>query len=248
MTGSERTFKLTIEYDGTAYHGWQRQGRLPTVQATIERVISILIQEPVTLIGSGRTDRGVHALGQVAGFRSRTRLACSALMQGMNALLPEDIVVHSCIEVPSCFHPRHDAISKTYRYNLFNGAVRKAVGRQYAWHVHRPLDLEAMQLGLAYVVGTHDFKAFESTGSPKVHTVRTIYRADLNEEHGLIRIEFTGNGFLRCMVRNLVGTLVEIGLHRYPASEMNRMIASRDRRQAGVAAPAHGLFLVQVNY
>jgi len=248
VTGSERTFKLIIEYDGTAYHGWQRQGSLPTVQAAIERVIAVMTQEPVTLIGSGRTDSGVHALGQVASFRSRTRLACSALMQGMNALLPEDIVIHSCTEVPPSFHPRHDAISKTYRYNLYNGPVRKAVCRQYAWHIHRPLDIEAMQQGLAWVVGTHDFKAFESTGSPRVHTFRTIYRAEMTEENGFVRIEFTGNGFLRCMVRNLVGTLVEIGLHRYPASEMYRMIASRDRKQAGVAAPAHGLFLVQVQY
>ena len=248
MTDSERTFKLVVEYDGSAYHGWQRQGSLPTIQAEIERVIAMMTRKSVHVMGSGRTDSGVHALGQVASFRCATRLSCEALVRGINSLLPGDIVIRDCVEVPASFHACHSAIGKTYRYRIHNSPFRQALGRQYAWHICRPLDIEAMQQALCRVVGTHDFKGFESTGSPRVHTVRTIYRADLSQADGCLSVELTGNGFLRCMVRNIVGTLVEIGLHRYPETHIARMLESRDRRQAGTAAPAHGLFLVRVLY
>lgn len=248
MTDSERTFKLVVEYDGSAYHGWQRQDNLPTIQAEIERVIAMMTRKPVHVMGSGRTDSGVHALGQVASFRCATRLSCGELLRGINSLLPGDIVIRDCVEVPASFHACHSAIGKTYRYRIHNGPLRQALDRQHAWHICRRLDVEAMQRALCRVVGTHDFKGFESTGSPRAHTVRTIYRADLSQAGECLAVELTGNGFLRCMVRNIVGTLVEIGLHRYPVTHMDRMLESRDRRRAGTAAPAHGLFLVRVLY
>lgn len=245
----ERNFRLDVEYDGEPFHGWQRQKDRRSVQGEIEAALAQMIGGPVTLIGSGRTDAGVHALGQVAGFRSTTRLGADVLQRGLNSLLPAGIVVRACREVDPAFHARYDVRAKTYRYRILNRRVPAAIGRQYAWHIRRPLDVAAMRSALTAVIGTHDFKSFEAAGSPRTHTVRRILRAEVTIEPEAIRaVELTGDGFLRGMVRNIVGTLVEVGLGKRSPDQMAAVLAARDRRRAGATAPAHGLFLMAVDY
>lgn len=242
-------FKLTIEYDGTAYCGWQRQKKDPTVQETIERALAAMLRRPVHLNGSGRTDAGVHALGQVANFRADTRLGPEVFQKGLNSLLPDDIVIRACQTVSDSFHARYDARRKTYRYHILNRRLRAAVGRQYAWHVHAPLNLDRMRKAARTVVGTHDFKGFEGAGSPRLSTVRTVFQAEMQRSQAdRLELTLTGDGFLRHMVRNIAGTLVEIGREQRTETDMAAILAEGDRRQAGVTAPAHGLFLVAVDY
>lgn len=244
-----QNFKLTIEYDGTAYHGWQRQAEAPSVQAELERALGGMTRSRISVIGAGRTDAGVHALGQVANFRCATRLAPEAILKGLNSLLPADIAIRDCTLVPEGFHARFDARSKRYHYRILNRAARAAVGRDYAWFLHRPLNAEAMGRAAELLVGRHDFKAFESAGSPRAHTRRHVMAADWVEEPDrqlTFRIE--ADGFLRGMVRNIVGTLVMVGLGKLDSLQVGAILAGRDRRRAGAAAPARGLFLVEVRY
>jgi tRNA pseudouridine38-40 synthase len=242
-------FKLTIEYDGTLYSGWQRQAEEPTVQAEIERALAVMTRATITLIAAGRTDAGVHALGQAANFRCDTRLGPEAILKGLNSLLPADIAIRECRRVPEAFHARFDAKSKIYRYHILNRDARSAVGRNYAWFLHRPLDLGAMRQATELMVGRHDFKAFESTGSPRAHTVRNVLHADWEEgEDRRLTFQIEADGFLRCMVRNIVGTLVAVGLGRLSPGAVREIIESRDRRRAGAAAPPQGLFLMVVRY
>ncbi len=242
-------FKLTLEYDGTAYRGWQRQADGPTVQAEIERAIAALTGSPATVIGAGRTDAGVHALGQTAHFHSATRLGPEVLRKGLNALLPQDIAVRECLRVPESFHARYDARSKRYRYRILNGEVRSPLERHRCWFFHRPLDLDRMRRAAAHLVGRRDFKSFESSGSPRAHTVRCVSAADWSlDDQGFFRFEIEADGFLRGMVRNVVGTLVAVGSGRLSPEEIPRILEARDRRRAGGCAPAHGLFLLRVTY
>jgi tRNA pseudouridine38-40 synthase len=245
-----KNFKLTIEYDGTGYHGWQRQADRPTIQSEIEAALAKMIRSAVTLIGSGRTDAGVHALGQVANFRSDTELEPEVILKGLNGLLPPDIAVRDCRLAPENFHARFDATSKVYRYQILNRDTRAAVGRNYAWYIHQPLDVEAMRLAASTLVGRHDFKAFESTGSPRAHTVRHVLVVDWSwqSELGLLGFQIEANGFLRGMVRNMVGTLVRVGLGKLDRAGMEGILASRDRRCAGATAPSRGLCLLAVKY
>jgi tRNA pseudouridine38-40 synthase len=245
-----KNFRLTIEYDGTAYQGWQRQGPAPTIQAEIEKAIRTITRMPaVVLHGAGRTDAGVHALGQVASFHAETRLGPEALGKGLNGLLPPDIAVLDCRTAADDFHARYHARSKIYRYRIVNRPVRPAIGRAHAWFIHRPLDLAAMERAAACLVGTRDFKAFENAGSPRKHTVRTVAAAGWRT-HAPGEAVFTieADGFLRGMVRNIVGTLAAVGLGRIDADEVAGILASRDRRRAGATAPPQGLFLVEVRY
>jgi tRNA pseudouridine38-40 synthase len=245
----DRNFKLTIEYDGSSYFGWQRQKDPNTIQGTIERAIHSLTGQSVTLSGSGRTDAGVHALGQVANFHADTHLAAGDIGRALNSLLPEDIVILSCDDMPERFHARFDVTSKIYRYCLLNRPLRSAVGRQYAWHIKRPLDIGAMRRSLVHLRGAHDFKAFEGAGSPRAHSVRQVMRADLFERNaGGIDFEIEADGFLRHMVRNIVGTLVDIGHAKTSPDDLGRIREAADRGKAGITAPSHGLFLVRVNY
>lgn len=244
-----QNFKLTIEYDGTAYHGWQRQAEASSVQAELERALEGMTRSPITVTGAGRTDAGVHALGQVANFRCATRLTSEAILKGLNSLLPGDIAIRDCTLAPGDFHARFDARSKRYHYRILNRAARAAVGRNYAWFLHRPLDVEAMGQAAERLIGRHDFKAFESAGSPRAHTRRHVMAADWVEgpdRRLTFRIE--ADGFLRGMVRNIVGTLVGVGLGKLEPLQMDAILASRDRRRAGATAPARGLFLVEVRY
>jgi tRNA pseudouridine38-40 synthase len=245
-----KNFKLVIEYDGSRYCGWQRQSQAASIQGEIERALGTLTQHPVTLHGAGRTDAGVHALGQVASFRCETRLEPETIRKGLNGLLPADIAVAECRQVPEDFHARYSARGKVYHYRILNRDHRPAVGRGYAWFIHRPLDLAAMQKAAAGLVGRQDFKAFESAGSPRRNTLRTVAAADWLAGDGpgqtVFRIE--ADGFLRGMVRNIVGTLVAVGLGKTDAERLPEILATRDRRQAGATAPPHGLFLMEVFY
>jgi tRNA pseudouridine38-40 synthase len=245
-----KNFKLIIEYDGTNYNGWQRQAAEPTVQAEIEKALSVMTRSDITLIGAGRTDAGVHALGQTAHFRCETRLDPEAILKGLNSLLPPDIAIGDCRLVPADFHARFAAQSKIYRYRILNRTARGAVGRNYSWFIHRSLDVQAMQQATHFIVGRHDFKAFESTGSPRTHTVRHVLAAEwvAEREQGLLTFQIEADGFLRCMVRNIVGTLVAAGLGRISPADVAAILESRDRRRAGTTAPPQGLFMVEVKY
>jgi tRNA pseudouridine38-40 synthase len=244
-----KNFKLTIEYDGTRYCGWQRQADSPTIQAEIERAIGIMTRCPVTLHGAGRTDAGVHAFGQAASFHAETRLNPDEMRKGLNSLLPPDIAVADCRQVPDDFHARYWAKSKVYHYRILNRECRPAVGRNYAWFIHRPLDWAGMRRAAALLIGCRDFKAFESAGSPRAHTTRTVIAAQWQDEpEGRAVFQIEADGFLRGMVRNIVGTLVGVGLGRLDGGRIPDILASRDRRQAGAAAPPQGLFLMEVRY
>lgn len=244
-----KNFKLIIEYDGTHYCGWQRQPRDRSIQQEIENALTTMTRRKITLIGSGRTDAGVHALGQTANFACETTIDATALHKGLNSLLPEDIVIRTCAEVPAGFHARYDVKSKTYRYRIRSGPLPAAIGRQYEWWVRAPLDLDAMKRAADQLIGRKDFKAFEATGSPRSHTVRHVMRADIQADAGgRIIFEIEAEGFLRYMVRNIVGTLVQVGKGAIPPEQISLILESRDRGQAGATAPARGLCLVHVNY
>jgi len=242
-------FKITIEYDGSAYHGWQRQAADRTIQGEIENALMIMTGDSITVIGSGRTDAGVHALNQTSNFRCATSLTPEAFLKGLNSLLPEDIVITSCKVVPEKFHARYDVKSKVYHYRILNRLLPTAISRQYAWHIRKKLDLGAMKEALCCIIGSHDFKAFEGTGSPRVSTVRCILNADLiKTDHDYMVLKIEGDGFLKFMVRNIVGTLVDVGLGKITPDDFKQILISKDRNLAGITAPAHGLFLIEVKY
>ena len=244
-----KNFKLAIEYDGGLYHGWQRQKNERTVQGEIEQALLRMTGQAIVVIGSGRTDAGVHAEGQVANFHCDTELPPDTFLQGLNSLTPEDIVIRHCEAVADSFHARFDVQSKIYRYGILNRRFPAAVGRQYVWWIRKKLDADRMRLAIVHIVGLHDFKAFEGAGSPRSSTERRVLRAGLSKRksHYLI-IEIEANGFLRYMVRNLVGTLVAVGLNKITPEDFKAILLSKDRDRAGMTAPARGLSLVEVKY
>lgn len=244
-----RTLRMILEYDGTAYHGWQRQANALTIQQVLEEKIAVMAGETVKVIGSGRTDAGVHALGQVAHFRTISTIPDIRFLNGINSLLPGDIAVKSLQEVDPSFHARFDAKSKVYLYQIVNGPVRPVLWRQYAWFVPGPLDPETIREAAVHFLGTHDFSSFCSTHSDALGHVRTV--TDIRIEtgpRGLVRIVISADGFLRHMVRGIVGTLVEVGRGRRAASGIQEVLRAKDRRQGGMNAPPHGLFLKEVSY
>ena len=246
---AEKTFKIIIEYDGTDFHGWQKQKNDRTIQADIESALSTMTGEEVVVHGSGRTDAGVHALGQTAHFKCRTRLGADDFLNGLNSLVDPAIVIHHCEQVETGFHARYDAKSKVYQYRILNRLLPSAVGRQYRWHIRSPLDVAAMQSACVHLIGEHDFKTFEGAGSPRSHTVRHVLRADLMVlQDDLLVFEIEANGFLRYMVRSIVGTLVEVGKGKIGPEEFKQRLLSKDRSKAGVTAPPNGLFLKTVTY
>jgi tRNA pseudouridine38-40 synthase len=242
-------FKITIEYDGSAYHGWQRQAEDRTIQGEVENGLKTMTGNSVTVTGSGRTDAGVHALNQTANFRCDTSLTPEAFLKGLNSLLPEDIVITSCKMVPEKFHARYDVKSKVYHYRMLNRLLPAAIFRHYAWHIRKKLDLSAMQEALRCIIGSHDFRAFEGSGSPRVSTVRCIINADLvKTDNDYLVLKIEGDGFLKFMVRNIVGTLVDVGFDKITPHDFEQILISKDRNLAGITAPAHGLFLMEVKY
>lgn len=253
-----RNLKITLAYDGTDYVGWQRQAAGTSIQGLLEAAIARIEGGSLTVTGAGRTDAGVHAIGQVASVAvpsASSSIPCDAYARALNASLPDDVRVRAVEEVADDFHARFSARAKTYRYRLTRGGVASPFESRYAWHVTHPLDVGAMRAALDAVRGEHDFAAFQSTGTPVRDTVRTMLAAAITEEGATLDtsgptliIELTGTGFLRHMVRAIAGTLVEFGRGRWPASEMDAILASRDRSRAGPTAPPQGLFLVSVDY
>jgi tRNA pseudouridine38-40 synthase len=284
------TFKITVAYDGTDYVGWQRQANGVSVQALIEEALREIDGRAVAVAAAGRTDSGVHALGQVAAFTIERALPPDTVVRAVNAYLPDAIRVMSAEEVPPAFHPRFDASSKTYRYRIWNAEVSSPFERRFAWHVTGALDIEAMRAAAQLVEGRHDFAAFQASGSDVVTTVREVHESRLmriadcglriecglriadcglkdppsgirnpqsaidnysairNPQSAILEYQITGTGFLRHMVRTIVGTLVEIGRGRWPIDRMGSALDARDRAAAGPTAPAAGLFLVRVDY
>jgi tRNA pseudouridine38-40 synthase len=255
-----RTLKLTVSYDGTRFVGWQRQATGESIQGLLEEALARFEGAPVTVQGAGRTDAGVHALGQVASVQLTCTHDVDALLRGLNTSLPPEVRVTAVEEAASDFHARFSARSKTYRYVIRNARIVSPFERAYVWHVPEPLDVEAMQTAAAALVGTHDFAAFASAGSETKDTTRSISRSEIlkvaalhqppttNHQPALLSYDVTGTGFLRHMVRAVVGTLVEIGRGWRPASSMASLVARRERADAGATAPPHGLFLVCVDY
>jgi tRNA pseudouridine38-40 synthase len=244
-----RNFKMIVEYDGTAYCGWQRQENGITIQQVLEDAIQLITGEKVAVIGSGRTDAGVHALNQVAHFMSNSRLPLNNIYRGMNSVLPPDIVIKEMDEVADDFHAQHDVKSKVYVYKICNQGLRPVLGRNYFWHIRFPLDLERMKKAAQLLIGTHDYSCFCATGTHVKDRVRTITDMEIKTcDDGLIEIKVEARGFLKYMVRNIIGTLVEVGLGKRKPEEMKPIIESRDRTIAGVTAPACGLFLKEVKY
>jgi len=242
-------WRVVVEYDGTAFEGWQRQaGAARTVQGVLEQALARLAEGPVAVIGAGRTDAGVHAEGQVANARAATRLAAAALERAWNALLPPDVAVRELSPAPPEFHARRAARSKRYAYRLWTGPVRSPLRARNALWKRPPLDLPAMRAGAAALVGRHDFASFCAAGGAARGTVRTITRAEwIGAVGGDLRFEVEGPGFLRHMVRNLVGSLLEVGRGRRPPAWIAGLLAARDRTLAGPTAPARGLTLISVD-
>ena len=244
-----KNFKIVIEYDGTRYHGWQRQKEDATIQGEIEKALSIMAAKHIVLNGSGRTDAGVHALGQTANFLCDTDLTPGVFQRGLNSLLPDDIVIRGCGQVDDTFHARYNVKSKIYHYKIFNRPVPAAINRLYVWSIRKQLDTEAMKSAASHIIGHHDFKAFEGAGSPRTTTTRHVMAADLVEaDNRLLTFRIEADGFLRFMVRNIVGTLVDVGLGKTLPAEFKQIQKSRDRTRAGATAPARGLCLMEVRY
>jgi tRNA pseudouridine38-40 synthase len=244
-----RRVKITLTYDGSNYSGSQLQPTGPTIQSAVEAALSRLLDEPVRIRTAGRTDAGVHARAQVADFADAGRRDPETIVRGGNALLPPDIRILSAEAVPLAFDARRHATGKEYRYFLHLDPVGSPFFAHHAWHLERPLDLDAVREAMAHLVGEHDFTSFRAAGCSARSSVRRIDSASLSERlPDLWSIDLVGNGFLRHMVRNIVGTLVDVGRGKHPPGRVADLIALRDRSAAGMTAPAHGLFLWQVWY
>lgn len=254
-----RNFKIILQYEGTRYKGWQRQESTDqTIQGRLEALLSRMTGKTVEVIGSGRTDAGVHALGQVANFHADTKMRPDEILKYINAYLPEDIAVLSVEEVPERFHSRLNAKGKTYCYRVINSNLPHIFDRRYAHIVEEELDVEAMKTAARYLLGTHDFKAFTSSKKSKKSTVRTVDEIKiektastsmlLKREQDEIRFTYSGNGFLYHMVRIMTGTLLEVGTHQRKPEEIAGILSSGLRENAGELAPAKGLTLMEVRY
>lgn len=244
-----RNICLTLEYDGSQFFGWQRQAAVPTVQATLEDCLQRLTREKIVVHGSGRTDTGVHALGQRANFRTTSRMPLRAFQAGLNSLLPPSVVVVKAEEVPWAFHARYSARAKTYEYRILNRPYPSALQRRFCWWLPRPLDLPAMKEAAGLLIGTKDFAAFQASGSGVKTTVRQVFAASWEAlDGGWLIFRITADGFLRGMVRAIVGTLVEIGLGKRSLAQLQQLFVTPKRPLAGPTAPAAGLYLLEVLY
>ncbi len=246
----KRNIKLTIEYDGTNYHGWQSQAPVggPTIQGALEAALKNLCNEELRTQSSGRTDAGVHALGHVANFKTSSRIPSAAWAPALNHLLPPDIRVLASEEVSADFHARYSAQAKTYKYRILSRRAQTALYRNYAWHVTLPLNLARMRKAIRFIIGRHDFSAFRGAGCSAKSPVRTMKSAAIRKTGEFIEFYFEADAFLQYMVRNITGTLVEVGLGRFSPDDVKSILSGRDRRLAGKTAPPHGLYLVKVTY
>lgn len=254
---TRRNLRLLIAYDGGGYKGWQRQNNGPTIQETIESRLAVMTGSDITLHGAGRTDAGVHAIGMVANFATVSAIPCSGFTKGLNSMLPKDIRILHMEEAADDFHSRYSATGKTYCYSVFTGAIQLPTERLYTAHYQGRLDDQAVRQALGHILGTHDFTSFEATGSRDTAdercrgAVRTLFRAELSpheQKKDTWLFTFTGDGFLRHMIRNLVGTLLYVGSGRITPDEFKAVLQNRDRTTAGPTAPAGGLALHAVHY
>ncbi len=242
-------FKLTLCYDGTRYKGWQRQGNVSgTLQEKLESVLSRLLEQPVELAASGRTDAGVHARMQVCSFRAESALSCEEILCALRSHLPEDVGAVALEEAPPRFHARLNCREKTYLYRIWNSGAPNVFTRRYQLRVEETLDLSAMELAASLLCGEHDFAAFCSLKNPKRSTVRNLKEIRIEQNGAELRLFFTGDGFLYNMVRILTGTLLEVGLGRLSPRQLPQILSSLDRSQAGPTAPPQGLCLWEVKY
>ena len=240
--------KLTVEYDGTHYHGWQVQANCISIQAVLEKAVSTFVGVPTHVNGSGRTDAGVHALGQVANFFSDKECHPFKTLRGLNALTPHDITVKAVEIVDDSFDARRDGRSRLYEYRILNRSTPSPFYRHRAWHVHEALDVDAMTQAIECLIGEHDFSSFRAANCDAAHPVRTIYQTRLEQRGELLVYSIEGTAFLRHMVRNIVGTLAEVGRGIRTADSFAELLDARDRTKAGYTAPPDGLYLVQVKY
>ncbi|MDD2337717.1 MAG: tRNA pseudouridine(38-40) synthase TruA [Geobacteraceae bacterium] len=243
-----RTIKLIIEYDGTQYVGWQIQPNGLAVQEVLEVALSGMLKEKVRLVSSGRTDAGVHARGMVASFRTDRSIPVKAFCEGLNAHLPPDIAIREAIEVSPEFNPRRDAVAKHYRYTIYNSPRRSPLNRQYVWRLGDRLDCEAMQRAATLFLGEKDFAAFRASNCAAKTTVRRIDSLDVSRRDDMIVFDVRGSGFLKNMVRIMVGTLVEVGRGSMNSDDIVSLFLDRDRKKAGITAPPQGLCLLEVYY
>lgn len=244
-----RTLKLTIAYDGGDYAGWQRQENALAIQQVVEEAFAHFTDgRAPTIAGAGRTDAGVHALGQVASVNVAFEHAASAVLRALNVRLPEAIRVIGAVDAPVGFHARFNATGKLYRYRIQRAPVASPFDRLFTWHVPWPLDLDAMRAAAAHLTGRHDFASFQATGTKVTHTTRTLERLELVEQGSELWVVAEGDGFLKHMVRVITGTLVDVGSGHRAAASLPGVIAARNREAAGKTAPAHGLTLVAVRY
>ncbi|MBS0616112.1 MAG: tRNA pseudouridine(38-40) synthase TruA [Verrucomicrobia bacterium] len=244
-------YKLLLAYDGTQYGGWQVQPNAISIQATLENALTIVLRTPIAITGAGRTDAGVHALGQVAHFSFLEPLDCFRILGSLNGLLPPDIRVLSLEPVPDEFHARYSAKSKIYHYHLHLDPVMNPFYRLYRHHIHFSLDLELLRSAASLFIGTHDFSAFANEaaeGAAAKNPIRTLSRLDIVPQEGGVRLEFEGESFLYKMVRNITGTLLDVCRGKISLESIPDIFASKDRRKGGTAAPAQGLFLVKIHY
>jgi tRNA pseudouridine38-40 synthase len=250
-----RNIRMVVAYDGTGFHGWQRQPSAPTVQACLEEAIARVIGEPVRLFGSGRTDAGVHALGQVANFMSSCRIPLSNLLKAVNNVLPHEVRVRQASEAPFGFHARYDVRSKTYRYRILQSDLCSPFIWRFVWDCPYALDRRRMAAAARTLVGAHDFTSFAAAGdwedeAEPLSMIRTVFSSKMlwSPRTRILTYEVRGSGFLHHMVRNLAGTLVEVGRGKLEAEDVLRILQARDRSRAGPTAPAQGLCLMRVEY
>ncbi len=242
------TVKLIIEYDGSRYAGWQRQPDQPTIQEAVETALFQLTQQRRPVVAAGRTDSGVHALGQVVSFRIERNWTANEWTKGFNARLPEDIAVRSAALMPDDFHARYSASGKLYEYRILTRPERPAIDRAYCWHVYRALNIEAMREAASLLIGKHDFTSFEGSLTDNEDPLCHLQQLSLTHLEDRLSIQVYADRFLKHMVRAIVGTLVEIGHAQRTAGSLADVLAAKDRTAAGRTAPAHGLFLVRVDY
>ena len=241
-------YKLLLEYDGTNYHGWQIQPTDTTVQGTLEAVLARILNTPIRLRVAGRTDAGVHALGQVATFQAAAPLNLVRFQHSLNSVLPSDIAIRAISTVSDTFHPRYDAHSRTYQYRIWNQSAPSAMQARYSWHIPYPLDQEAMNAAATLLIGHHNFSSFQGADSVERTPWRTVMHSAVCGERDFLVYTVEARSFLRHMVRNIVGTLVDVGRGALSVDEFATVFAARNRSRAGLNAPPHGLFLVAVRY
>ena len=243
-----RNIKLVIEYDGKSFNGWQKQPNKLNIQGEIEKAIEEITGEKIDLIASGRTDAGVHSLGQVANFKTNSTIDVEKIPYAINSKLKKSIVIKSAEEVPERFHSRYSVHSKTYRYTINNSKFGTALYRDMEYHFPIELDEKKMKKAAKFFEGEHDFKAFKASGTSSKSSVRTIYKATVERKDDRVIIELTGNGFLYNMVRIIAGTLIDVGIGKIKPEEVKEIIEKKERKNAGKTLPARGLCLLKVDY